>query len=222
LIDDEKKNKSSVDIDADERKPAARSTRSKMSKANHEVDDERKPAARSTRSNQSTSVQDSPSSTGQHDLPPGVHPAYQYPSSSDESLNNFHCTMENEDSDTDKTKNSESSDDNLHNEGNFEQSKVLPDSDQNIEGPIQEETQWRDYQAPYTSSMFAETKLLKILDDANASHYLFEDIINWASESQHHEYNFLPSTTNRKGLIKQMEKKTKFAILLAKTATCYF
>jgi len=37
---------------------------------------------------------------------------------------------------------------------------------------------------PYTDAMYAETKLLKILNDANTPNYLFQQIMNWARESQ--------------------------------------
>ena len=42
---------------------------------------------------------------------------------------------------------------------------------------------------PYTDTMYAETKLLKILNDANTPNYLFQQIMNWARESQQKNIN---------------------------------
>ena len=40
------------------------------------------------------------------------------------------------------------------------------------------------HSSPFTDAMYAETKLLKILNDVNTPNYLFQQIMNWARESQ--------------------------------------
>jgi hypothetical protein len=42
----------------------------------------------------------------------------------------------------------------------------------------------------HTSSEYAETKLLKILEDANCPNYLFGDILDWAADARRRGYNF--------------------------------
>ncbi len=54
--------------------------------------------------------------------------------------------------------------------------------------------------------MLAETVLLKILDDANAPHYLFKEIMEWACKFYNKKYNFKPSSYNRKNILLKMKK----------------
>ena len=42
----------------------------------------------------------------------------------------------------------------------------------------------------YTEIMYYQTQLLKILDDANISHYLYNKIIKWVIEAQMSNINF--------------------------------
>jgi hypothetical protein len=46
----------------------------------------------------------------------------------------------------------------------------------------------------FTSSTFVETKLLKMLNDAHAPHFLYQDVLNWTKEGAAKElnYDFLP------------------------------
>ena len=71
---------------------------------------------------------------------------------------------------------------------------------------LQDNANWTGYCTPFTIDMLAETTLLKILDDANAPHYLFEAIMHWACEFHNKKYNFKPSNYNRKNLIAKMKK----------------
>jgi hypothetical protein len=58
----------------------------------------------------------------------------------------------------------------------------------------------------YSNSQMAETKLLKILNDANTPHYLFQDIMNWTKESLSNQYDFQPTRIKRKSQMKHLEK----------------
>jgi hypothetical protein len=44
----------------------------------------------------------------------------------------------------------------------------------------------------YTAEPFSETKLLKILNDAAAPHFMYQDILFWASEAKRNNYSFCP------------------------------
>jgi hypothetical protein len=58
----------------------------------------------------------------------------------------------------------------------------------------------------YTAEQFTETKLLKILNDAAAPHFLYQDILNWASEAEHNKYSFCPTRLERSSQVKYLEK----------------
>ena len=58
----------------------------------------------------------------------------------------------------------------------------------------------------FTTEQYHETKLLKILGDANASHYLYKDIIEWGRAAQHDNYNFNPQRSSRNAQVKYLEK----------------
>jgi len=51
-----------------------------------------------------------------------------------------------------------------------------------------------------------ETQLLKILNDANTPHFLFQDLMEWASNASKNGYNFIPLCATRKATIKRLEK----------------
>jgi hypothetical protein len=57
----------------------------------------------------------------------------------------------------------------------------------------------------YTRSDVAEVGLLKLLNDANTPHYLFQQIINWAKVSKEMSYDFNPVRTNRTSQISHIE-----------------
>ena len=58
----------------------------------------------------------------------------------------------------------------------------------------------------YTAEQFTETKLLKILNDAAAPHFLYQDILNWASEAKCNKYSFCPTRLERSSQVKYLEK----------------
>ena len=51
------------------------------------------------------------------------------------------------------------------------------------------------------------TKLLKILQDANAQHYLYEQVMAWAAESNASDFNFAAAPRKRHQVITDLEKK---------------
>ena len=51
-----------------------------------------------------------------------------------------------------------------------------------------------------------QTKLLKVLDDANAPHYLYKHIIEWATEAKDSKLNFSHMMKTRKGIMKHTER----------------
>jgi len=53
------------------------------------------------------------------------------------------------------------------------------------------------YGMQHTTEQYYEVKLLKILNDAHAQHYLFEQIMTWAREAFVNDYTFVPKQKNR-------------------------
>ena len=62
----------------------------------------------------------------------------------------------------------------------------------------------------FTTAQFHETKLLKLLSDANAPHYLYKNVIEWGRAAVHDEYNFHPTRTSRTAQVKYLEKWLQF------------
>ena len=62
------------------------------------------------------------------------------------------------------------------------------------------------YGISFTASEFVETKLLKMLNDAHAPHFLYQDILNWAKEAKLLQYDFCPRRSTCKAQIKHIEK----------------
>jgi hypothetical protein len=58
----------------------------------------------------------------------------------------------------------------------------------------------------FTTAQFHETKLLKLLNDANAPHYLYKKLINWGRAAEHDNYNFNPTRSSRNAQVKHLEK----------------
>jgi hypothetical protein len=58
----------------------------------------------------------------------------------------------------------------------------------------------------FTVEQFTETKLLKILNDAAAPHFLYQNILNWASEAKRNKYSFCPTRLERSFQVKYLEK----------------
>jgi hypothetical protein len=62
------------------------------------------------------------------------------------------------------------------------------------------------YGIKYTTEQFTETKLLKILNDAAAPHFLYQDILTWAKEARRNDYSFSPQRLERTAQVKYLEK----------------
>ena len=58
----------------------------------------------------------------------------------------------------------------------------------------------------FTLCQFAETQLLKIMDDANAPLYLYGQVIDWAHDALNDGYQFEPSRKKRKSQVDYIEK----------------
>ena len=58
----------------------------------------------------------------------------------------------------------------------------------------------------FDTHSFMETKLLKLLNDTNAPHSLYQDVMNWASEAHEDGYQFQSGRTTRKAQVKHLEK----------------
>jgi hypothetical protein len=58
----------------------------------------------------------------------------------------------------------------------------------------------------FTTKQYHETKLLKILSDANAPHYLYKEVMNWGSAAHLDNYHFNPTRSSSKAQVKYLEK----------------
>jgi hypothetical protein len=58
----------------------------------------------------------------------------------------------------------------------------------------------------FTTSDFVETQLLKLMDNAHAPHFLYQDVLNWAKDAQQSGYDFHPKCTSRRAQIKRIKK----------------
>jgi hypothetical protein len=84
-------------------------------------------------------------------------------------------------------------------------SDLNPPESNNSEHPLETNSVTR-YGISFTSSEYVETKLLKVLNDAHAPHFLYQDVLNWAREANALNYDFMPRRTSRKAQIKHIEK----------------
>ena len=58
----------------------------------------------------------------------------------------------------------------------------------------------------YNTAQFYETKLLKLLNDANAPHFLYKEIVEWARAAHGNKYQFDPKRSSRNAQVKYLEK----------------
>jgi hypothetical protein len=58
----------------------------------------------------------------------------------------------------------------------------------------------------FTTAQFHEAKLLKLLSDANAPHYLYKQVIEWGRAAKNDNYNFNPTRSLRNAQVKHLEK----------------
>lgn len=88
--------------------------------------------------------------------------------------------------------------------------KLIDDASDDVTGEVRNPD---EFVSPpglcFTPSDFAETKLLKILDDAHSPHFLYQDVLNWAKESSKLQYDFRPMRTTRTAQIKHIERLAK-------------
>ena len=61
----------------------------------------------------------------------------------------------------------------------------------------------------FTNEQFYDTKLLKLLSDANAPHFLYKDIVEWARKATDNGYKFDPERSSRNAQVKYLEKWLK-------------
>jgi hypothetical protein len=62
----------------------------------------------------------------------------------------------------------------------------------------------------FTTEQYHETKLLKILSNANASRFLYKDVMNWGCTAWLDNYDFNPSRASRNAQVKYLEKWLNF------------
>ena len=58
----------------------------------------------------------------------------------------------------------------------------------------------------YTVAQYHETKLLDLLDDVQAPHYLYQQILEWAHAAKLDRYNFVPERRTRSSQIEHLKK----------------
>ena len=58
----------------------------------------------------------------------------------------------------------------------------------------------------YTAAQYHETKLLRLLDDVQAPHYLYQQILEWAHEAKLDKYDFTPQRKTRSSQIEHLKK----------------
>jgi hypothetical protein len=69
----------------------------------------------------------------------------------------------------------------------------------------------------FTTEQYHKTKLLKILSDANAPHYLYKDVMNWGSAARLDNYHFNPTRSSRNAQVKYLEKMVAMPVFLSTT-----
>jgi hypothetical protein len=58
----------------------------------------------------------------------------------------------------------------------------------------------------FATKQYHKTKLLKILSDASAPHYLYQEVMNWGSAARLDNYHFSPTRSSRNAQVKYLEK----------------
>jgi hypothetical protein len=90
---------------------------------------------------------------------------------------------------------------------------TLESNDDSTEDALEDDFNPDEFVPPpglcFTPADLAETKLLKLLDDAHSPHFLYQDVLNWAKESSKLQYDFRPQRTTRMAQIKHIEKLAK-------------
>jgi hypothetical protein len=58
----------------------------------------------------------------------------------------------------------------------------------------------------FTTEQYHKTKLLKILSNVNAPHYLYKEVMNWGSAARLDNYRFNPTGSSRNAQVKYLKK----------------
>ena len=74
----------------------------------------------------------------------------------------------------------------------------------------------------FTTEQFHTTKLLKIISDANAPHYLYKDIVEWGQAAQRDKYDFHPQRAGRNAQVKYLENWLKLQNCRPSTANPHY
>ena len=77
----------------------------------------------------------------------------------------------------------------------------------------------RHHGIAFTTGQLHETRLLKILEDANARHDLFYKVMTWANHAFNDDYCFEPRRWHRKSQINHLEKAFKLTPMRAQQIT---
>ena len=80
-----------------------------------------------------------------------------------------------------------------------------PQSDEDTTSSMSAGSAMNDYTC-FDNGMYLQTKLMKILHDANAPHFLFQQIIEWLQEVVQSKVNVADLIRTRTGVIHQLEK----------------
>jgi hypothetical protein len=59
----------------------------------------------------------------------------------------------------------------------------------------------------HTINDFVKRKLLKILEDANVPHFLYQDILTWGCDAKSSGYGFEPARTTRQAVIAHIDRR---------------
>ena len=80
---------------------------------------------------------------------------------------------------------------------------------EDLEAQSDEDSDVNDYTC-FDNGMFLQPKLMKILHDANAPHFLLQQIIEWLGEVVQSKVNVADLICTRAGVIHQLEKTFPF------------
>ena len=97
----------------------------------------------------------------------------------------------------------------LHSDEEADMQSIESLDAEDLEAQSDEDSDVNDYTC-FDNGMFLQTKLMKILHDANAPHFLFQQIIEWLGEVVQSKVNVADLIRTRAGVIHQLEKTFPF------------
>ena len=86
----------------------------------------------------------------------------------------------------------------------FDNILFAEDIDNNDNEDIGFVDKWQTVES-HTNTQYFDCKLLQLLDEANAPHYLFQQIMEWAQEAAHNGYSFQPKQMTQKAHITRLK-----------------